>query len=109
MPRYFTISYSEYELVTNGSIFTANLPSAKALAATGTTSDDFGLIYTNKKSKKMKFERETPFIIINPIFPNEVGSPHTSLQINKNESLDFAHEPQISIADKISIGFFNKK
>jgi hypothetical protein len=106
-PEFFGMGYSSTEEhKTLGDIFKCELPSMRKLCAPGTTKNDFEYVNrspADKKSSKRK-NLEMPFIVLNPLFPGEVGSSTDGS--SNNETIDSISE--ISISDKINIGFYSK-
>jgi hypothetical protein len=101
------MSYQIEEIKVEGNTYECILPSIRNLAM----SNEYGIIkMKDKKQLDIKNSQDMPFIIINPIFPEEV-IVGDSLSINRNNSLSslgISASNNVSITDKINVGFYNK-
>jgi hypothetical protein len=117
------MDYFSEEWEESGNIYTCKLPLIQKLALTSTSRNDFGFILNKNetcKDIKKKLNTNYPFVVINPIFPEELGESSVKFneqfqsrqEINRTDSVDSVvevnHNNQISITDKISVGFLVK-
>jgi hypothetical protein len=116
---------SSEELEESGNIYTCKLKSIQQLSMQSNSLNDFGFILNKNESVKeikKNIYSNHPFVIVNPIFPEELGESCGKLneqykftnEINRTNSLDSGvemnhnYDHKISITDKISIGFLSQ-
>jgi len=74
------------------------------IANANSSSTDFGFLnMSTKEKKKFAFDQNTPFIIVNPIFKDDVRRSH--VVINRSDSIDSGSP--FNFTDKISLGFLS--
>ena len=74
------------------------------IANSNSASTDFGFLnMSTKEKKKFAFDKNTPFIVVNPIFKEDVSRSH--VVINRSDSIDSVSP--FNFTDKISLGFLS--